>query len=865
MDVFALVAATLLHDCALHLSEDGFVSLLRTKTVGEFDWRRQWSEFLVEAKRFDAKQLVRLFGRPQPIRVPPLSPSRMTLADRMLIGEFLRRHHHVLAHDFAMNGIPGPNGRVLQIDGVPSDLIGLIGVIARSHGDHLRAHFGTLVDRFDIREYRKTHPVFLMTLIRISDYLQIESERAPASLLQVRALRSPVSRGEWNAHSAIRDIRTTHLDPEAIFVDARPDDAVTFLRVQSWATDIQRELDESWAVLGEVYGRFEELRPLELRLRRVRTSLEDVARFSQTVDYVPVKACFDAATPDLLQLLVAPLYSDEPAIGIRELMQNAVDAVKERQALGAADHSHVADVTVVLSAGKGAHSRLTIVDRGVGMNAEIVTKFFLMAGASYRRSDAWKRQFLDAKGRSRVQRSGRFGIGVLAAFLLGPTLTVRTRRLGDVDGLEFSCSIDSANIELKRVAREDAGTEIEIQLGEGMFDRLYSAFPGYPPTPPQFDWYVLDDIYVARIAVLGEKQERRQALQQRRHLPLPGDSRRPDWHEFQPKGFESVFWTYSKECPALACNGIVVTEEDDYRHWRWRVDSSLREPKLHVFDPDGNLPLNLQRSELASSPSFSDELHLDVCQDVVALALARAPEGAISEPESAAWYFAANHPALLARRWIGRDYLRWMSTEAGIAPLSPYLLGRCGIETLRLTGRHTKKSQFALRPVPNGVASSIIVGNSPTSIGWTIRSLFSNDYSHDLLTHLAVRGTRLLMPSKIADAVLPNSKLFPGYMQRLVSIRDAGRGFTVLQSGAPQRSGLGALINQAEASKKFGPGLVAEIDIEPDQHPKVDLFGLEWERILGRTCIPFSKSARRRQLGHVFRRLESKILRWKDT
>jgi hypothetical protein len=44
---------------------------------------------------------------------------------------------------------------------------------------------------------------------------------------------------------------------------------------------------------------------------------------------IPEKIAFEAANADLLKLLVAPLYGNDPSIGVRELIQNAIDAVRE--------------------------------------------------------------------------------------------------------------------------------------------------------------------------------------------------------------------------------------------------------------------------------------------------------------------------------------------------------------------------------------------------------------------------------------------------------------------------------------------------------------------------------------------------------
>ena len=40
-----------------------------------------------------------------------------------------------------------------------------------------------------------------------------------------------------------------------------------------------------------------------------------------------MNAKFDVANGEVLKLLVGPLYREQPVLGVRELVQNAVDAV----------------------------------------------------------------------------------------------------------------------------------------------------------------------------------------------------------------------------------------------------------------------------------------------------------------------------------------------------------------------------------------------------------------------------------------------------------------------------------------------------------------------------------------------------------
>lgn len=110
-DAAVLILAVLLHDCAMHISEDGFLSLLEPNRSKQFvvetadkPWNLLWEDFYGEASRFDGRKLISLFGDAQPVRRPPSDVNQFTKRDRLLIGEFLRRYHPRLAHEIAMFG-----------------------------------------------------------------------------------------------------------------------------------------------------------------------------------------------------------------------------------------------------------------------------------------------------------------------------------------------------------------------------------------------------------------------------------------------------------------------------------------------------------------------------------------------------------------------------------------------------------------------------------------------------------------------------------------------------------------------------------------------------------------------------------------
>jgi len=208
-DIAVTVLAVILHDLAMHLTEDGFSSLTasfgaaRSLVVPNVDlkgWPELWEEFLSEARRFDQKKLKSLFGDTEPVRRPPHDREQLTLRDRKLIGEFVRRHHGRLAHEVALFGFPGHAGATLSITPeIPSDLADLAGFVSRSHSLALRECLPYLEGKYHRHEYRGVHAIYLMALLRIADYIQVQSARAPTERIQVSSLRSPVSRGEWKA------------------------------------------------------------------------------------------------------------------------------------------------------------------------------------------------------------------------------------------------------------------------------------------------------------------------------------------------------------------------------------------------------------------------------------------------------------------------------------------------------------------------------------------------------------------------------------------------------------------------------------------------------------------------------------------
>jgi hypothetical protein len=862
-----IVLATLLHDSAIHLSEDGFVELVtdikRPSVPGLNDtsWHLLWNDFLAMASRYDDRRLKAVFGDTEPVRRPALDPHTMSKRDRILIGEFLRPQHHRLAHEIALFGVPGPQTEKIRLQNVPEDMADLAGLVARSHGVSIRSCFDYLRRRYDLREYRRIHPVFLMALLRVSDYLQIREERAPKQLLKVHRLRSPLSRREWKAHLAIHDIRNTHDDPEAIFIQSEPQDVETYLKVKEWLADIQVELDTSWAVLGETYGRLGELSKLGFVLRRVRSNLDDVEAFARTVSYVPCKAAFEAASPDLLKLLIKPFYGDRPEIAIRELVQNSVDAVREFREyqkqmldLKADLPNQEADVVVSITEDKDGWW-LTASDCGIGMTSEVIREYFLKAGATIRTSESWRRQFENEKGKSRVLRSGRFGIGILAAFLLGDEIHVSTRHAGAAaqDGIAFHATLDTETIELQRCARA-VGTTIRVHITEQTRGKLER-----PKVVRRSSWYCLDDPSVLRLSSTGAK------LDQAYRLPEPGSPLPSHWHRIKHPDYQDIQWTYL-DAPTLTCNGILVSRKRIMPGDIWEREKVLNmrlvPPKVSVFDPDCVLPLTLHRDYLTQAYPFDQELIDDVLRDFIAYVLVRAPSHPLPENPPSQYYepWYPGFRLLKSPRWTERiRWAPWLWTPNGVSFVHPSTISQTGIKYALIVRGHTNWRHIISQlshTSPDAMLVCESLHTSPLSLVEAAIRGFT--YETGPFTEMNVRGSRILMSSRSRDILLAGKRRF----QSSIANESVGNGWVLWRVGDCPATAYfvnkpGCKVPDADYNH---PVIVSEVYFSSAGAVESDSRVVSaWRDWLGSPIIPYDLSERHQKLKDVFQELDSYV------
>lgn len=654
-DIAYYILSVILHDLGMHINLDGFELLIsgnfddvQVKEFDNYTWRELWEDFVNEAKKFSGKQLQAIFGSDETIiRVPPFSNrGKINEDDKKLIGEFIRRNHPRLAHEISLKGFPGKPSILLFANEIEIGVRNMIGLIARSHGMGLRKcldYLETTYGKYIRRTPNSTHATYLMILLRIADYIQIDSTRTFKTTLKLKTFSSSISENEHKTHLAIDDVDDKYQDdPERIFIHASPKDSLMFLKIKKLIKSIQYEFDISWAVLGELYGNIE-AKP-EIKYRRITSNLEEELFVTRQV-YIADNFSFKA-NDEIIKLLIKPLYGNDPSYGVRELLQNGIDATKEREEIERKANNTYAPIVTIEIVKREQVSYFIIKDNGIGMDLDVIKNYFLSAGASFRKSIEWQKEFMDQNGNAIVRRSGRFGIGILAAFLIGREIYIETKKTGNKIGYKFSADLNVEQINIIKDESITEGTLIEIKIDE---ETLKYFDPANDKSKLKwFQWFTLNSPKTI-ISYLGKEIISYSKLNPDLNQELP-----LEWNGIDSAGFDKILWTYSNDYvnKDFTCNGVVIPESRNSLKDILPLRTA-NDPKISIFDSNAFTPLTLNRNSFSDKLSFSEELMKDIYKDFIAYFLVKTDISKIVENEIYLLRNRLNYPAFKSQYEFG--------------------------------------------------------------------------------------------------------------------------------------------------------------------------------------------------------------------
>jgi hypothetical protein len=453
-EAFVLGASILLHDAAMSLAAyPGGLTEVRSTVA----WKDAIARLALASEESGAEKF--------DVENPP------TEIVQRVVPDVLRRLHAERAEELAEQAWHTSDGSQVYLveDAELRRFYGpTIGQIAHSHWwsvQKLEQEFSEDMGALASRTLNRVDRVKLACLLRVADALHLDSRRAPRFL---RAITNPsgISALHWSFQERLA---RPHIELDAVvFTTGQPFgrvDAEAWWLAYDTLNSVDRELRDVDLLLQ---GRGREV----LKARRVKGagSPEILARSVQTRGWRPVDARLQVSdVPRIVESLGgSKLYGNDPTVALRELIQNAADAVQARRKY----EKRAADwglITVGLLS-EGDKVWLVVEDNGIGMSEQVLTGPLLDFGTSFWRSPQAMEEFpgLMAAGMHAI---GRFGIGFFSVFMLGSVVRVYSRRCdkGQDTGrlLEFRGGTSARPILSPAPGMPvpiDGGTRIEVLL-----------------------------------------------------------------------------------------------------------------------------------------------------------------------------------------------------------------------------------------------------------------------------------------------------------------------------------------------------------------------------------------------------------------
>ena len=312
----------------------------------------------------------------------------------------------------------------------------LVGEIASSH----HWNIDDVAERFSVprppsaflpQEWT-VDPLLIACLLRTADAGHIDSSRAPTFLMKILEMNS-TSRAHWTAQNHLGQLTVSNDDPATVVVAStapfRKEEAAGWWVAYDLVSQLDKELKQCESLLSSRTGT---RRSFACRGVAAAANIRDLAKHIETDGWEPTNTSIHVSNVAALvgRLGGEQLYgtsADKLNIALRELIQNAADAISARRLVGG---QPIFKGNIRISLGRDANNTqyaLQVDDDGVGMSANTLCEDLMDFGNSFWASERASLEFpgLHAAGHS---PRGRYGIGFFSIFTAASSVRVFSRR-----------------------------------------------------------------------------------------------------------------------------------------------------------------------------------------------------------------------------------------------------------------------------------------------------------------------------------------------------------------------------------------------------------------------------------------------------
>lgn len=388
----------------------------------------------------------------------------------------LRKHHAMYAKEIAVKawGYNGEYVYLIEDSDIRNSFGEIIGLIANSHAWNISDLPSRLCGSFTginvIPSAWTVDPVKIAAILRAADAIHIDNTRAPEILAAVIKAKG-ISALHWNFQSKL-NAPTIERD-RLIFTSGR---SFEVKDAEAWwlCYDMLKLVDTELRDIDTLLASRGSFRLKAIGVKDIGDPVR-IANYIRVSDWIPIDATIKVSNISKLASTLGgeALYGDDYLVPLREMIQNASDAINAKRLL--IEDNAYGKITISYGSDKDGEF-LEVEDNGVGMSEKVLVGPLLDFSESFWGTPLMHEEFptLQFKG---FASTGKYGIGFFSVFMLGDKVKITTQKYNkgrdDTYVLEFYNGVRSRPILRKAFDFEqlkEAGTKIKVWCRMPLYD-----------------------------------------------------------------------------------------------------------------------------------------------------------------------------------------------------------------------------------------------------------------------------------------------------------------------------------------------------------------------------------------------------------
>lgn len=337
------------------------------------------------------------------------------------------------------------------------DISDIIVNVCRSHTESCEWIKEHLTGTRNIADY-SINPIHLAVLLRLGDVLDIDDRRAPLSLYYALSPKG-LSDKEWRKHIPITNYEKVSVNNDVFCInfEGESDNPEIFIALKHYIDDLSSDIVQINIILDQ------QDTPYKFVIK------DSVYNHIKPVGFLPKEVTFKLQYKQIKKLLMGEHLYGGRENGLREIIQNSIDAVKLMQEINSSKPFASYEPIIEIFLNK-EDNEIIITDNGIGMSESILDEYFFNIGNSYYKSNKYKEAGYEYKA------IGKFGIGFLACFMLSSEVSVITKHYDSADIIRIDLNNNSDLIITKHMDAfpANSGTQVILRYDETINDVFLS-------------------------------------------------------------------------------------------------------------------------------------------------------------------------------------------------------------------------------------------------------------------------------------------------------------------------------------------------------------------------------------------------------